>query len=193
MGCHDGPMVTAGRPLGAVICEDDPVVAAALVDTINGLYGIEVLATLTSGDETIAAAAGARPDLVVVDLALAVPWGLGIVPRLIEVAPGAIVVVLVPEPFGGLRGAAVDAGAAALVELSDLRPLRACLERLHARVHAPVGCPCCAATGPSSARSGAGGSGTGEAGAMVSIRQTEAVEPDRNPPTDGGSSPTGRG
>lgn len=176
-----GRMVRDGRALGAVICEDDPVVGAALVDTINGLYGIEILATLTSGAETVAAAAGARPDLVVVDLALAAGWGLRIVPRLLAVAPGSIVVVVVPFPFATLRGAALEAGAAALIELSDLRPLRASLDHLHATVHTSAGCPCCPATGQASA-------GTGQPAAQVSIRPR--IEPGRNPPAEGGSSPT---
>jgi len=141
-------MVTTS-PLRAVICEDDQVVREALIDTINGLYGVEIRATLTTGAETVAAAAGARPDLVVVDLALTGTWGLRIVPRLIEVAPNAMVVALVPAPFGSLRGEAEAAGAAALVELSDLRPLRRCLERLHTTAHADLHCPCCPATGAS--------------------------------------------
>lgn len=146
-------MVTTGRVPRALVCEDDPVVAAALVDTINGLFGIAVLATLSSGAETVAAAAGARPDLVVVDLALADGWGLAIVPRLREVAPGTPVVVLVPEPFAGLRAEAVAMGAMALIDLSDLRPLRGCLTQVRAMAHAGAGCSCCPSTGSSSTSS----------------------------------------
>lgn len=179
-------MGTSSRSLRAVICEDDPVVRRALIDTINGLYGIEIAATPTSGAETIAAAAGARPDLVVVDLALAGPWCLRIVPRLLEVAPGSIVVVVVPYPFGSLRDAAVEAGAMSLVELSDLRPLRPCLEHLHTRVHADVGCPCCAATAALSASSNA------RPGAQqVSIHPSRAVQRGQNPSSGGGSSSSG--
>ena len=176
-------MATTSRSLGAVICEDDPEVRAALVDTINGMYGVEIRATLTSGNETIAAAAGARPDLVVVDLALAGVWGLRIVSRLIEVAPTTMVVAVVPVPFGSLRADAEEAGATALIELSDLRPLRGCLEQLHNRLHADSRCPCC----PSPS-----GSSAADSPSRVGIRPSEAVEPGRNPPQGNGSSSTGQ-
>lgn len=133
--------------LAAVICEDDAVVAAALIATLKGLYGFDVVAAVASGDDVVAAASRTRPAVVVVDLALAGEAGLGIVPALREVAPGCAVVVLVPRPFGRLRASAEEVGAMALVELSDLRALRRCLEQVHRRAHADA-CPSCPAARP---------------------------------------------
>lgn len=122
--------MTRTTGLVAVICEDDPALAAALADTVTHLYGLRLAATVASAAEAIEAAGLAKPDLVVIDLALAGEVGLGVIDRLREAAPGCAVVVLVPPAFVGLQPEAVASGAMTLVESSDLRSLQCCIEHL---------------------------------------------------------------
>lgn len=131
----------------AVICEDDAVAATALVDTLSGLFGFSVAAVVATGAEALAAAGALTPELVVIDLALAGERGLGIISALVEASPATTVVALIPARFAALRADAREAGARELVELGDLRPLRRCLERLHAAAHG-ANCPTCPAARP---------------------------------------------
>lgn len=84
----------------AIICEDDPSLLRALADTITYLYGLDLMATVTSAAEAIRVSAKIQPDLAVIDLALADSAGLGVVAALQEVAPRCAVVIVVPP---GLR------------------------------------------------------------------------------------------
>lgn len=135
-------MVGGSRALVAVICEDDPELAAALEGTLTQLYGMQLAARVTTAAEAVRVAATVKPDLVVIDLALAGDLGLGVVSALHEAAPGCTVVVVVPPAFVGLQPEAVAAGAMTLVESSDLRPLQCCVEHLTG-VHGDA-CPSCA-------------------------------------------------
>lgn len=172
--------------MAAVVCEDDAVVAAALVDTLNGLFGFDVVARVDSGDDALAAVARAKPDIVVVDLALAGDRGLRIVTDLRKAAPDCAVVVVVPYRFGGLRASAEEAGAMALMELSDLRPLRPCLERIHIRAHAES-CPSCPALRPPSTAPS-----TDQARSRVTIHSSDVTRSGFDPSKGGPSSSTGR-
>lgn len=122
--------VTGMSVPSAVICEDDPVLAAALIATVSHLYGLNVAATVTSLSEAFSAADRTSPDLVVIDLALAGEFGLGVIPALHVAAPGCSVVVVVPPAFVGLQEEALAAGAVSFVESSDLRPLQCSIEHL---------------------------------------------------------------
>lgn len=68
-----------------------------------------------------------RPDLIVLELALAGTAGLDVVPALLAAVPGTAVVVL--SPFDALRDAASRVGAYDLVD-DDLSGLRRCVSRL---------------------------------------------------------------
>lgn len=134
--------MAAPRGLVAVICEDDPGLATVLAATFTHLYGVRVAASVSSASDATAATAMCRPDLVVIDLALAGDQGLGVIGVLHDAAPGCAVVVVVPPAFVGLQAEAVASGAMTLVESSDLRPLQCCIEHLTG-VHGE-NCPSCA-------------------------------------------------
>ena len=167
-----------------MICEDDTAVASALVDTLNGLYGFDVLASVESAADAVTATEQAQPDIVVVDLSLSAEAGLRIVASLQRAAPDCAVVVVVPPPFGRLRASAERAGAMALVELTDLRPLRHCLEQLHTRSHAEP-CPCCP-TRPSASTA----SNADQRRPQATIRAGVVVRPGLHPTGGGGSAST---
>jgi len=136
-------MVNEGARPVAVICQDDPALAAALVHTVGDLYGMRVAATVRTAAAALTAVAAAQPALVVVDLALAGERGLRIVGALQQAAPGCAVIVLAPAEFTDLRLDAVAAGAITLVTAGDLRPLQCGIERL-THIHGE-NCPSCAA------------------------------------------------
>jgi hypothetical protein len=71
-----------------------------------------------------------RPDLLVLELALAGARGLGIVPAVLDAAPGCRVVLV--STFDKLRAPALEAGAYDLVGRDDFRDLEQCLRRLQA-------------------------------------------------------------
>ena len=177
-------MVRTPGTLTAVICEDDTAVASALVDTLNGLYGFDVVASVESAADAVTATEQAQPDIVVVDLSLSAEAGLRIVTSLQRAAPDCAVVVVVPPPFGRLRASAERAGAMALVELTDLRPLRHCLEQLHTRSHVEP-CPCCPTRLSASTASTAD-----QRRPQATIRAGGVVRPGLDPATGGGSSST---
>lgn len=176
-------MVTARKPL-ALICEDDAAVAAALVDTANGLFGFEVVAPVASGGEAIELSSTVQPDLVVIDVALFGERGLGTISALLDAAPGCAVVVVAQAPFASLRAAAIEAGAMALVELTDLRHLRAYLTRVSAAVKDPLACP---TRTPVGAPSTATGINVGHRQARISAAPTVA-SPGIDATGEGGSS-----
>lgn len=125
-----------GRPLGcAVVCvpEDGPrsEIARVLEDT-----GLEVLAELDRGIDTLPAVAEFAPDIVVLDVALLGTLGLRLLELIKTLAPQVTIVALVPlETFGV---AVLEAGARA-VPVDDLRPLRELLSELAAHPPSQVG------------------------------------------------------
>lgn len=110
----------APRPPRALVCADEPGLLHA-VRVMLEQNGVEVVATVGTGDQVVFAARATDPDLVILDLALSGALGLRLVRALREAVPDAAVVVL--SPFESLRGAAVRSGALELVGLRDLRRL----------------------------------------------------------------------
>lgn len=114
------------RPLG-MCCHDDPGTARA-IRLILDRCGFEVVADTHTAAEAVVAAAGVRPDVVVLDLDLAGTLGLGVVAALQAASPGSEVVVL--SAFDTMRPAALAAGAHELVTTADLRDLERALSAL---------------------------------------------------------------
>ena len=109
---------------------------AMLIDTQSD--GWKVVAQAEEGLQAIEAATRTSPDLVLLDVAMPVLDGLQALPRIRDVAPDAVVVMLSAYPFAIGGQSALDAGAHAYLEkenlvttlvprlegiLADLRPL----------------------------------------------------------------------
>lgn len=136
------PSTRAGeaRPLSGLVCEDDADIQRAILVLLKQC-GFETVAVACSAREAIRLAAHLRPDIAVIDVALAGVRGLRVVGDLTAVSPGCDVIVL--SAFETLRERAMVAGAFALCGMSDRRELRRCLA--HALAHrAPQldGCDC---------------------------------------------------
>ena len=79
-----------------------------------------VVAEAGDGEQGVAAARAAQPDLVLLDIAMPVMDGMQALPLIREVAPAATVVMLSGYPFSTAGQGALDAGAHGYLEKSDL-------------------------------------------------------------------------
>lgn len=82
--------------------------------------GWRVVATAAEGQQAIAEAEASQPDLVLLDIAMPVMDGMQALPRIREVAPHAVVVMISGYPFETAGESALRAGAHAYLEKSDL-------------------------------------------------------------------------
>lgn len=132
-----------GRTLRGLCCDDEPAACRA-VEAILDRCGFEVVAPVASAGEAVAAAAAARPDALVIDLALTGDPGLRTLALVRAAAPGCAVIVV--SSLDTMGPAARDAGAYDFVAKSDLRALETCLRRLVGEVQGAA-----VARGPSAA------------------------------------------
>jgi DNA-binding NarL/FixJ family response regulator len=137
-------MIPGGPPPEVLICEDDPGIRNALT-TATGLFGFHLAGLVDSGIKAMGAVqlAVEKPDMVVFDLALVGDLGLRFVATLLELAPGCAVVVIAAPEFTRLAQVALEAGAMALIDATDLRPFHDSLRSVRNRAHAGSVCPCC--------------------------------------------------
>jgi DNA-binding NarL/FixJ family response regulator len=77
-----------------LLADDNAFVRSALTDLLTSSGDIEVVAECADGDEVVAAAQRSRPDVVILDLAMARMGGLEAAERLLAVQPDARIVVL---------------------------------------------------------------------------------------------------
>lgn len=126
--------------LRGLICERDPDAARALILLMHG-FGFEAIEVETTATEAVATAGRATPQLLVVDLASCGIEGLGSVRSLMAAAPHAPAVVI--APFSSLVRPALEAGAVAVLDLTDFRPLLPWLQRVRAVAHGGLTCDCC--------------------------------------------------
>lgn len=142
-------MTGMGPRLTGLICEDDVAVSRAIVDVMS-VCGFKSIRVVQTGREAVVSAARTRPELAVIDLALAGARGLGLVGDLRRAVPECNVVVV--SPFPALRSKALAVGAFAVCQPHDLRQLQLSLEHvLEHPAGSSDGCDCqqVAALGPS--------------------------------------------
>ena len=94
-----------------VLAEDHPLFRDALEALIDGLAGLEVVATTSSIDELLRQVQTHQPHVAVVDLGLADGSALGALAKLRDVAPGCRVLVLTSADDDAAVYAALRAGA----------------------------------------------------------------------------------
>jgi two-component system, NarL family, response regulator LiaR len=104
-----------------VIVDDHSVVREGLRAFLRLQEGIEVVGEAAGADEAIRVAAAASPDVVLLDLVMPDGDGIAAIRRLLEVAPGARVLVLTSFADDAQIFAAMAAGAAGYL-LKDVDP-----------------------------------------------------------------------
>ncbi len=94
-----------------VVADDHPVVREGLRSFLGSRVGLEVVGEAGDVDEVVAAAADARPDVVLLDLVMPGGGGVAALPRLLALSPAPKVIVLTSFGADDQALAAVRAGA----------------------------------------------------------------------------------
>ena len=111
----------------ALVCDGDDSSRERLVETAIGA-GFGQVTQTRRGIEAVEHAAATQPSVAIVDLASTGHLGLRVIGAIRSVAPSCLVVLI--TPFPDLVEPAVAAGAHAVIEQHDLRPLHALLSDL---------------------------------------------------------------
>jgi DNA-binding NarL/FixJ family response regulator len=104
-----------------LLAEDHAVVRTGLLQLLGDLDDIEVVGAATGGEEAVALAAGARPDVVLMDLEMPGMDGIEATRRIRSADPEVNVVVLTAFSDRGRILDAIDAGAVGYL-LKDTEP-----------------------------------------------------------------------
>jgi YesN/AraC family two-component response regulator len=110
-----------GRPSVGVLVVDDSEDLRDLISMVIRRHpGWHVAGTAADGREAITAARELQPDVVLLDIAMPVMDGLQALPIIRLEAPEAVVVIVSGYPAGVAARQALEAGAAAYLEKTDL-------------------------------------------------------------------------
>lgn len=169
-------LVPSYPSLHAVVYDGDPSSRRAATVIVER-SGIEIVDVGVGRTDILERVRELRPELIILEFALAGAMGLGIVPALAGAVPGTAVVLL--SPFSGLREPALAAGAYDFVDDRDLRDLRRCVRRLvmerrarEAQCEPPVPIHEVAAMGPGEGA----GDGEAESGAAPAVEADEPLK-----------------
>lgn len=103
----------AEAPVRVMLCDDSPVARTALARVLESDPGIHVVSRVGDGRRALAALAGARPDVVLLDLEMPVMDGMTALPLLLgtEPRPAVIVASALTQRGAAAAMAALRAGA----------------------------------------------------------------------------------
>lgn len=102
--------------LRVLLCDDDPGFRALIRTLVDDERDMQVVGEACDGMDCVEKIPDLRPDVVVLDLSMPRMNGLDALPKLLEAAPRAKVLVLSAHPAERLKRAAVKLGATAYVE-----------------------------------------------------------------------------
>lgn len=115
------PVERAGR-VGVMLVDDAEDLRLLLRYTLEADGRFVVLAEAADGAEAIERAAEVQPDVILLDVAMPRLDGIGALPRLVEAAPEAVIIVLSGFGADQMEGRAMAAGAAAYLEKNEATP-----------------------------------------------------------------------
>ncbi|MRG59520.1 response regulator [Agromyces sp. CFH 90414] len=102
--------MTQPNPIRIVVADDHPIVRAGIVGLLETAGDIEVVGEAADGEQAVALAASARPDLVLMDLRMPVLGGAAATERIVA-AGGTRVLVLTTYDTDDDLLPAIEAGA----------------------------------------------------------------------------------
>lgn len=123
-GPEDGQ---SAAPPRAILCLDEAGMRRA-VGAIIERAGFSLVGETDRGLDAVGLAGDVCPDVAIIHLALLGTLGLRLIPTLQAAAPGCLVVAI--SPLGTLVGAALEAGAHAVVADNDVLGLATELEAI---------------------------------------------------------------
>jgi two-component system, NarL family, response regulator DesR len=119
------------QPTTILIAEDQGMMRSALAVLLDLEDDLTVVGAVTRGDEVVAAARQANPDVVLLDIELPGRSGLDVIPDLIEALPGCAVIVVTTFGRPGYLRRALEAGAKGfLVKDDPVEGLAAAIRRV---------------------------------------------------------------
>jgi two-component system response regulator NreC len=110
-----GPGASHGDVLAVALADDHPVVRAGLRALLEADGGVRVVAEFEDLPRTLAGAPRVRPDVLVLDLAMAGESSLSAVPALLGGVPGMRIVILTMQEDPGFAREALRLGASGYV------------------------------------------------------------------------------
>jgi DNA-binding NarL/FixJ family response regulator len=112
-----------------VLCEDDPVMQRWCLRLATDA-GVEVVGTTSRWAQALELVVDQEADALLVDIATVGRLGVRLIRAVRRLAPACEVFVL--SPFRSIDAAALEAGATAIADPSDPRPVATALKRLGA-------------------------------------------------------------
>ena len=109
-------------PLTVLVIDDVPFLVKTLCDFLNLHSQVTVAGTAGGGVEGLAKAEELRPDVITVDLSMPDLPGLKVIPRLRDLLPDSVIIALTSLEADEMRQAALDAGADAFVDKTQIVP-----------------------------------------------------------------------
>lgn len=114
-----------------VLAEDQAMVRGALASLLGLEPDIEVVGEAANGEEAVAVALSARPDIALLDIEMPVMDGIAAAARICQEVPGCRVMILTTFGRPGYLRRAMEAGASAfMVKDSPARELAAAIRRV---------------------------------------------------------------
>jgi len=116
-------------PIRVAIVDDHRLIRDALSDLISAEPDIDIVASVGDGDAALQAASEARPDVLLLDIALPDTSGLDLIGRIQERSPATRVLVLSMHSETEYATAAHERGACGLVAKSA--PVKDLIDAIH--------------------------------------------------------------
>ncbi len=104
-------MTPGATPIRVVVADDQAIIRDGLVTVLGLLPDIEVVGEAADGQEAVALAVSAHPDVVLMDLRMPRLDGVGATERILREAPGTAILVLTTYADDASILAALRAGA----------------------------------------------------------------------------------
>lgn len=94
-----------------IIADDDPIAIKMLSAILNSDDSIEIVSTISDGEQAIEACRDNNPDLICLDVNMPVMTGIEAIPEIIRVSPSTRIVMISGCATMNLVNQSIDSGA----------------------------------------------------------------------------------